>query len=200
MMPIIRECIQIVSNQKYIFFKMTSGIYFAKVLCTQKTSRASIVPYCIKENGEVKFVFAVDSKYGDITDLGGGVRKYESAFTGAIREFTEESHCIFGEIQMNNIDHSLSLIHSNMATIFVRYDEKTIYCSVKQFNASHKKTGTCDEIASLVILNAYEITNLTRNPRYKWNNRVMWGRVRRFYYHFNMKSISSILTLLEKNR
>ena len=56
---------------------ITLGIYLSKI----KTNRAAVLPYIIKNNihGESKiyFLVAIDKKSGDITDLGGGVKKNE---------------------------------------------------------------------------------------------------------------------------
>jgi len=175
----------------------STRVVFSKSLFTLRPTRAAIVPYWINHDGTVSFVFAVDSKYGDITDLGGGVRKYESALTGAIREFTEESHNILGYIDLNELGCSLSITDGKMATIFVKCKE-----DVKWLPEKFKKTITgvnqCGEIECLVTISEHELYNLTKNYRYKLKNRVLWSRIRRFYSSVDIKEVSTILKLLDR--
>lgn len=204
-----------------------SSVVFAKELKNIRTQRAAIVPYCVRKippsisspssrasshppKYVISFLFAVDSKYGDITDLGGGIRKYESALSGSIREFTEESHGILGPVATNSIAHSISITDGKMATIFVRYDPDVIDSAPAVFardlrdhssspsshHSSSQSSPVCSEISRLIVVSDEELHQLTRNSRFRLEGRVMWSRVRRFYSTFDVRSLSSILKLL----
>lgn len=175
----------------------STRIVFSKSLFTLRPSRSAIVPYWINQDGTISFVFAVDSKYGDITDLGGGVRKYESALTGAIREFTEESHNILGYLDLNDLSCNLSITDGKMATIFVKCKEDIRHLPDK-FKLTKLLGNQCGEIECIVIITEHELSNLTKNYRYRLKNRVLWSRVRRFYSSVDIKEVSSILKLLNQ--
>lgn len=170
-----------------------STITFAKKLMTTRPSRAAIVPYCVI-NGTVHFVFGIDSKYGDITDLGGGVRKYESAVTGAMREFTEESHNVFAnELMVNSLVKNLAISDKKMSVIFMRIPVSAIRESTGSFRNS-LNSGGCTEVRDLIIITDDELVRLSRGMRCK--GRVMWSRVRRFYNASNIAQVISILKAL----
>lgn len=169
-----------------------TAITFAKKLMTVRPSRAAIVPYCIV-NGTVYFVFGIDSKYGDITDLGGGVRKYESAVTGAMREFTEESHNVFSrDISVNSLVKNLAISDKKMAVIFMHIPISTIRESIGSFH--NTDMGGCTEVRDLIVVTDDDLVRLSRGMRCK--GRVMWSRVRRFYNASNITQIISILKAL----
>lgn len=159
---------------------------------TTRPSRSAIVPYCVVNN-VIHFVFGIDSKYGDITDLGGGVRKYESAVTGAMREFTEESHNVFAnELSVNSLVKSLAISDKKMTVIFMRINSDAIGSSINSFHNSD--SGGCTEVRDLIIVTDDELIRLSRGMRCK--GRVMWSRVRRFYNASNITQVISILKAL----
>ena len=70
-------------------------------LAQTKSTRASVLPYVIKNDGnqrKIYFLFGIDRETGDITDLGGGVKRDEFSLEAGLREFREESDEIFGTI------------------------------------------------------------------------------------------------------
>lgn len=94
-----------------------SNVYFSykspttNIALSKKFKRAGVIPYTYinskysyiddegKEITEIKkdkyYCMAIDSEYGNLTDFGGGVKKYETFTTAAVRELQEESLGIF---------------------------------------------------------------------------------------------------------
>jgi len=66
----------------------------AKKIMVAKITRAGIMPWF--SHGNVKiYVLGIDSKTGEYSDFGGGVKKNEDYISSAFREFDEESCGIF---------------------------------------------------------------------------------------------------------
>lgn len=174
--------------------RISGKIVFADKLMTMRPSRAAIVPYYIVGDS-VSFVFAVDSKYGDITDLGGGVRKYESAVTGAVREFVEESLGAFGDISIHHIANQIGVIGGKMTVIFVKYDHHEVEHAIVKFKDAFSNSENGGEISDLIILSEKEVIGLSSGSG-RCRGRPMWSRIRRFYEGVNMIRVISILKIL----
>lgn len=103
-------------------FKITIGKELSKIV----TRRASVVPYTIRNN-KVYFLLARDKKTSDITDFGGGVKNHESSLSACLREFKEESNCIFGEEFYNNSNHfsiyPCFILFNEISILFVYVNE-----------------------------------------------------------------------------
>jgi 8-oxo-dGTP pyrophosphatase MutT (NUDIX family) len=82
---------------------------FGGALSRMKVPRSAVVPYILIED-QLFFLFAKDTKSGDYTDMGGGVKGDEFPLSGAIREFKEESNAIFPpEMYNTNLFGSLPM-------------------------------------------------------------------------------------------
>ena len=145
-----------------------------------RPQRGGVIPYTIKD-GEVYFGLGVDTKTGDITDLGGGIRykKDGDAVTGSLREFMEESLCVFGAYTPDNVKNNVVVYTNSMMIIFVHFD-----VNMEQINEifdSRVKTSKYSEISSLiwipktVFLNCIKTGWLTTH----FCNRRLYFRVRK---------------------
>ena len=88
-----------------------------------RPQRGGVIPYCIKD-GEVYFGMGIDTKTGDMTDFGGGIRykKDGDAITGSLREFMEESLCIFGAYDSQSVQNNVVVYTDTMMIIFLHFD------------------------------------------------------------------------------
>lgn len=58
--------------------------------------RAGVIPYTIREEGELWFLLGIDRRHPyDLSDFGGGVKSGETSAQGAARELAEESLGVF---------------------------------------------------------------------------------------------------------
>lgn len=80
--------------------------------------RSGVIPYTIINN-TLYFLFAIDSKYNELTDFGGGVKKNETIITGGLRELQEESCGIFSKINLNDVHDCVTILNTKMAVIFI---------------------------------------------------------------------------------
>lgn len=168
---------------------LTLGAYLGKV----KTNRAAVLPYTLKEvNGEKKlyFLVAIDSKSGDITDLGGGVKKYECSLTAAMREFREETNEIFGDIyhQINIMSTNIAIIHNKMSVLFIPFDEKWVETTSQIFKNKKSYKKSYNEVSELLWVSEDKFKELLSDKK-------MWDRVRNFYRAVYNKNISEVLIL-----
>ena len=98
----------------------TLGAQLAQI----KSARASVLPYIVKNvkgKRKIYFLFGIDKESGDITDLGGGVKRDEFSLEAGLREFREESDEIFGNIydHPNNYLRNIALSSNNMCVLFI---------------------------------------------------------------------------------
>lgn len=160
----------------------TLKISFGARLLSQKGNRASVVPYTLID-GELYFLFAIDAKSKDVTDMGGGVRGAESLLAAAIREFKEESYEIF-PATMYHMDRFLSLpvlSDGYMVSIFYYIDplwrkNASILFDEKR-RSPDRKIGKCYEETQ--ELRWYSMRGLLR--LLQQGNCLMWKRVKSFY-------------------
>ena len=87
-----------------------------------KPSRSGAIVYTLYKN-KIYFILGIDTKSGDITDFGGGVSlKREDVITGGLRELSEESLGIFGNISKDEVKNCLAVYDENNIIIFIRID------------------------------------------------------------------------------
>ena len=72
-----------------------------------------------KCNNVTYFCLGVDTQSGNLTDFGGGVKKFETIVEGGLRELEEESQGIFGDINPDDIENSVVFHSYNMAIMFI---------------------------------------------------------------------------------
>jgi hypothetical protein len=98
--------------------------------------RAGVIPYTVI-NGEKHFCLAVDSQYGNLTDFGGCVKKYETFTRAASRELYEESLGVFNYCSKNLYDYSIAVYDKGIIILFLRVDVKNIDLSVREFHRKY---------------------------------------------------------------
>lgn len=171
-------------------------IQFAKNLHNLRSKRASVVPYTFvldSNSGkyELWILLGVHAKTGEITDLGGGVKQYESDIVAAYREFTEESNNLFTQevSRVSDLESCISVSRlredkvigalktkvciEGITTIFLPLDPTHIHTSVSLFNNTKKDD---DEISKLLWVRGKDVLQPT-SKTYK-----MWGFIRKFYH------------------
>jgi len=145
------------------------------------TPRAAIIPYVIID-GNIFFLLGRDHRSGDITDLGGGVKKYESTLTAAFREFNEESDEILGEyFRPNKHWRSVALLDDQMGVLFVPLAPEWITKAGSMFEhkkgVSQKKKSH-SEIEELRWFDEKVFIDLFNSQSCE---EKMWSRIRPFY-------------------
>lgn len=84
--------------------------------------RGGVVPYGYDPlSNEYYYLLAIDEKSGQYTDFGGGIKKYEIPYLGALRELSEESIMLYSDLVINPID--VVVFNESVFTIFV-YDRR----------------------------------------------------------------------------
>lgn len=166
-------------------------ITFAKLLMNMKIIRSSIIPYTIVGN-DMYLLMGIDSSTGDITDLGGGVKKHECAITGGIREFNEESRDIFkGQLCVNNTSDVFAITNKRICAIFVPVSKKWYENANKMFenkSVENANKKAYNEIQKLVWISESEFRKLVSTE----DENEMWSSIKKFYNSgFNL--ISDIL-------
>lgn len=139
--------------------------------------RGAVVPYILVDNVKY-FLLGIDTRTGDITDLGGGVWKKESIIQGAFREFHEESLGLFRDI----IDISCTskcISRDNLNTYFVplNVDILKLVELCKKFNTMKKIKN---EIEKLFLIPETIFKDILCN-RFKSGKTKMWALLKKFY-------------------
>ena len=142
-----------------------------------RTLRAGIIPYtCI--NGNYFFCLGRDTASGELTDFGGGVRKNETIFEGANREFHEETRNVFAfDINDRKIASQSIVVQTDYMTIFfVNVSDRYISLSKQLFHTSKSIDA---EINDIFWINEVDFVNLVKYGVTKTHR--MWGKVSRFF-------------------
>ena len=173
---------------------LTLGSYLAQT----QTLRAAVIPYILLDN-ELYFLLGQDSQSGDLTDFGGGVKKYESTLAAALREFDEESDEIFGPLckNSNNFSKAIALLDSSMGVLFIPlprewYKKAPISFQDKKGDLSKKKTHR--EIDKLIWVAEGEFENIL-----KQDSDRMWKKIQKFYRKGYNSIIREALILIYRN-
>jgi len=149
-------------------YKVVIGNDLAKI----KTERAACLPYIVK-NGMLFFLFAIDKNSGDITDMGGGVKKDEFALSAGIRELKEESGDVFGSLnsRMNEMSSFVGALGQNgkMSTLFIPMHDEW-YAKIDYIEKPSS------EIEKMIWINEFELKGLLAV-----SDKRMWIRVKKFY-------------------
>lgn len=145
-----------------------------------KPQRGGVVPYTVRD-GEVYFGLGIDTKTGDITDFGGGIRykKDGDAVTGSLREFMEESLCIFGAYNMETVKNTVVVYTDSIMIIFLHFDVDME--QVNEIFDSRVRISRYSEISSLIWLpkSAFLTCVKTGWLTTPYCNRRLYFRVRR---------------------
>jgi 8-oxo-dGTP pyrophosphatase MutT (NUDIX family) len=140
--------------------------------------RVAIVPVVVI-GGEKFLLFGIDTRTGDITDLGGGLKKGETLKDGAMREFTEETLGIFKDLKWPT---ELSLYYSsgNMIVFFVFVDTSFVHISSK-FPTEVIKRSLSNERIEVNSLLWLPFTKFKSMLSCKSSEMRLWSRLHRYY-------------------
>ena len=188
----------------------TLGAQLAQI----KSSRSSVLPYVIKNNNGVRkiyFLLGIDRETGDITDLGGGVKRDEFSLEAGLREFREESDEIFGNIYNHPNDYmrNIALSGHDMCVLFVPlaiewYDEAVLLFE-KRKTESFSTDGNCKkkshcEIERLVWIDEDSFLNMIQSRSGSCqlpdvSNHQIWSRIQKFYRRKINRELNEALIL-----
>ncbi len=156
--------------------------------------RASVVPYVVRR-GTVYVLYGVDAASQDITDLGGGVKKYENGLTAGLREFREESKGVFSDVYTSvwkSSWKSVGIHTDSMSVMYLRVDDTYYNTVVDAFSATKKDTK--DELDRLIWLSEADFTDVVRGKHRKHH---MWGRIKNFYKGCDIDELFDLLLAME---
>lgn len=168
---------------------ITLGLHLFRL----KVQRCGVIPYTIF-NDKIYFLFGRDSKFNELSDFGGGIKKRENTLSGGVREFQEESNSLFGDAfyKPNNFvsDLTITNLEMKMAMIFKPIGIEWIYSASRKFesaNCSIKKKNC--EICGVewVCLDEME-------------NRRVWKKISAFLDVSLTPSVIDMLEIQWKNR
>nr|QBK85548.1 MAG: NUDIX hydrolase [Marseillevirus LCMAC101] len=189
----------------------TLGAQLAQI----KSSRASVLPYIVKNNDgrkKIYFLLGIDKESGDITDLGGGVKRDEFSLEAGLREFREESDEIFGNIydHPNDYMRNIALSSHDMCVLFVPlaaewYDKAAPLFEQRKgdpfpsIDGTNKKKSHC-EIERLVWIDEDSFLELigSRTGSCKLPDicdRQIWSRLQKFYRRKINKDLKEALKM-----
>lgn len=154
--------------------------------------RAGVIPFCFKNN-VLWFCFGVDKRTGELTDFGGGTKKWETPLEGAARELFEESSGLFNEYsnrpELNPLNSTICISRNEMTLIFMPVSNS--YMNIKKNNIS-------DEIESIVWLTRRDVMDLLKyyspgekNIEYKYK---MWKKIA----YFIIKNLKEFIVITDK--
>jgi len=170
-------------------------------LALTKSSRASVVPYILKSDRgrkKIYFLLGIDKESGDITDLGGGVKRDEFSLEAGLREFREESDEIFGTLYDHPNDYlrDIAISSSDMCVLFVPLDVEWYDKAVNLFeqrkrepfpsvDGNGKKKSHC-EIERLVWIDEDSFLDMIRSRSglcrlQDVSRHQLWSRLQKFY-------------------
>ncbi len=176
---------------------ITLGTQLSKV----QTARAAVVPYAVDVHDGIDilyFLFARDRVSGDITDLGGGVKKNEYSLIAALREFREESDEIFGTLyeRVNDLTTNIALLGENMSVLFIPvkwewYQKAPYLFNEKRKSHRFQPKRSHNEVSELLWFDENEFQQLI-SPR----NKQMWTRIRKFYQYGFDENLKTALKMV----
>ena len=144
-----------------------------------KPARGGVIVYTIV-NGKLFFGLGVDTKSGDLTDFGGGIRykKDQNAIQGALREFMEESLSVFGVFTQEDVQKNLVVYSPNMLILFIHL--KLDIANVNEVFTSRVNTSRNPEICNIVWLPQEQFRTMIKTG--SLGTQFLYSRVRKLLY------------------
>ena len=152
-----------------------------KIKKTARFIRAGIIPYIInRKDKNIHILLAKDRKTMEICDFGGGIKKHESCFEGALREFNEETCGIFNdEITIENLFNSIAICNrkSTHVLFFVSVNPDWYYFAKNKFHKSIRcqTNKECIENSSIFWMEYRDFLQKLQD-----NEVVIWNRFKKF--------------------
>lgn len=152
--------------------------YIKNVDITDKSifnqTRSGVIIYTIYNN-TLQFILGIDTKSGNITDFGGGSKVNENVIETGLRELTEESLGVFGNITRDEIKDHIIVYNSNMAILFIHLNiEKNVFTEFEK----RKNLMPYTEVNMMIRLTEDQLCNIINGK--KIGGRVMYSKVRNF--------------------
>lgn len=94
--------------------------------------RSGVIPYINTERGRL-YCLGIDQVWGDMTDFGGGVKRYENPIEAGIREFKEESLCIF-DLKNNWKTDTTAIFNDVLMVMLVEVANDKDYEALYEYN------------------------------------------------------------------
>jgi hypothetical protein len=180
---------------------MTYGSYLLYI----KLSRCGVIPY-VFYNNQLYYLFARHKDSNVLSDFGGGVKREETALFGGLREFYEESKGIFGEITLDKVNTSLSIIDgNNMGIIFIPLDYKWVECAQNEFNNKIMDEKYYDEVSELIWIDDETLqkliyANMGNNETYlSFKREKLWVKIQTFFRKFYGSKMKFFLKIAAVN-
>jgi hypothetical protein len=153
-----------------------------------KFKRSGLIFYYI-ENNEIYFILAIDSIYGEITDLGGGVEITENFLQTATREAYEESLGFLDYRGKEDDIHqkSLCIYDSDTIIIFfqIQIDKELLLSNYKIKHIELIYNGKHIENSSLIYISSNDFSKIINiehtlkyNPSYISDNKKIYRSIK----------------------
>lgn len=111
--------------------------------------RAGIIPYIVNNEGQRIYALGVDTRFGSLTDFGGGVKKgKETVIEAALREFKEETLGVFKNVSNKSIKNDVAIYNDNILIIFVKVNVDPDYLNL-MFLSNSIRTKTPLEVNNI---------------------------------------------------
>lgn len=136
--------------------------------------RAGIIPY-VKRNGDIYFMMGVDTKTGEYSDFGGGVKMHENALNAAMRECKEESRGIIDFKDLGLIRRAIfnRRYRQNVCIMFSEIRTPNFYENSK--NAFHSRKNKYNEMRDIVWIRS---TDMLKWSHINYKKSKIWIRIR----------------------
>jgi hypothetical protein len=188
-----------------------SSTYKKRPVVSMKPRRAGIIPFAVHpETKKLWFCLAKDSRSLELGDFGGGVKCYETPFSGAVREFNEETLGSFGlDYHYISKNSQFEIKRKNASIFFVKVPWEIVvdvidifrqmYKCVTSRNADCKGSDGTDangigddgvkhEVCDIVWINENTFNDLLITGQS--GKHAMWGKVKAILSSLNLSKIS----------
>lgn len=156
--------------------------------------RAGIIPY-VKRNGDIYFMMGVDTKTGEYSDFGGGVKMYENALSAAMRECREESRGLIDFRDLGLIRRGI-LSRRYRQNVCIMFSEITIPNFYENSrNIFHSRKNKYNEMSDIVWISS---SNMYKWAQLNCKSSKIWIRIRyalTIHSDFNRKFIEDLKNL-----
>jgi 8-oxo-dGTP pyrophosphatase MutT (NUDIX family) len=136
--------------------------------------RSGIIPY-IKRNDDIYFLLGIDTKTGEYSDFGGGVKMYENALSAALRECREESRGLIDFKDLGLIRRGIlsRRYRQNVCIMFSEIRTPGFYENSK--NIFHSRKTKYNEMSDIIWIPSKEMLKISQ---LNCKNSKMWIRIR----------------------
>lgn len=169
---------------------------------SMKPRRAGIIPFAVHpETKKLWFCLAKDSRSLELGDFGGGVKCYETPFSGAVREFNEETLGSFGldyQYISKNSQFEIKSKNKSASIFFVKVPWEIVVDVIDIFRQMYKCITSSEstssngsvrhEVCDIVWVNENTFNDLLITGQS--GKHAMWGKVKAILSSLNLSKIS----------